>query len=95
MVRALVRHLASTFEHSLKTAPRPIDMPKACQEHQRYVELLKRVMGAASVMEVPADDRHPGTCPVPAVQLLLLLPSAGSWCFDATTATQTGLVCPS
>eukprot|EP00878_Enallax_costatus_P046956 GHUV01057291.1.p1 GENE.GHUV01057291.1~~GHUV01057291.1.p1 ORF type:complete len:269 (+),score=58.59 GHUV01057291.1:739-1545(+) len=62
MVRALVRRLASTFENSLKSAPRSIDMAKAGEEHQRYVEVLKQVLGAANVIQVPADDRHPDCC---------------------------------
>lgn len=61
MVRALVRHLASTFQNSIKSSPHVIDMAKAHREHQRYIDLLKRLIGEAAVTEVSADDRYPGT----------------------------------
>lgn len=66
MARALVRHLAATFRDSIKSVPQPIDMDLAYQQHREYVNLLRKLVGSAAVLELPADDSHPGQLTVPA-----------------------------
>jgi len=62
MARALVRGLASTFANAITSTPlaEPIALDIARQQHQGYTDLLRRLLGAENVHELPADDRHPG-----------------------------------
>jgi hypothetical protein len=61
-MRALVRGLAKTFQDSIKMAPaaeqQPISMAKAREQQQAYVQLLRSLL--QEVIELPADDAHPG-----------------------------------
>lgn len=60
-MRALVRGLAASFADALTMEPlkEPINLQLARQQHQAYVELLRRLV--SSITEVPADDTRPGT----------------------------------
>lgn len=62
MVKALVRGLASSFEHAIKMAPsaEPIIMGQAYKQQEQYVSLLKSLVD--QVIELPADNKHPDCC---------------------------------
>ena len=62
-MRALVRGLASTFATAICSgAPaEPISLELARRQHQAYIDLLCRLL-PGGVVELPADDRHPGGC---------------------------------
>lgn len=63
-MRALVRGLARSFQDSIKMAPaaeqQAISMAAAEEQRQAYVQLLRTLL--QDVVEVPADDAHPGEC---------------------------------
>jgi dimethylargininase len=60
--RALVRGLPQSFSECLKLhAPEtPIDVARANEQHDRYVEALKKVV--ETVVDLSADERHPDCC---------------------------------
>jgi hypothetical protein len=58
-----VRGLAATFVSAITSAPllEPIALDVARHQQQEYVKLLRRLVSC--VVELPADDRHPGGPP--------------------------------
>ncbi|KAF8055647.1 VTE1 [Scenedesmus sp. PABB004] len=62
VMRALVRGVASSFERALSSGGAAISLALALEQHAAYVDLLKRLLGAGSVIQLPADDAHPDCC---------------------------------
>lgn len=61
-MKALVRCVASSFAQAI-TMQAPavaISLEHAVQQHGVYVQLLKDVLGSKNVLELAADDKHPG-----------------------------------
>jgi hypothetical protein len=61
-MKALVRHVASSFAQAvtMQSPATPISFQVAVQQHGAYVDLLKSLIGPNNVVELPADDKHPG-----------------------------------
>jgi hypothetical protein len=61
-MKALVRCVASSFAQAItmQSPAAPISLHAAVQQHTAYVDLLKSILGPSNVLQLPADDKHPG-----------------------------------
>jgi hypothetical protein len=61
-MKALVRCVASSFAQAvtMQSPAIPISLQVAVDQHGAYVDLLKGILGPNNVVELPADDKHPG-----------------------------------
>lgn len=61
-MKALVRSVASSFAQALtmQAPAAAISLEKAREQHAAYVACLQRTLGSGNVIQLPADDRHPG-----------------------------------
>jgi len=55
---ALVRGISPNFSQAIKSNPNAvIDYPRACQQHQQYVQKIKQIVG--HVIEIEGDPQYP------------------------------------